>query len=347
MPWVTRGTRCSNIRRLSWVAHQLPRDPSRLFDANIFYPELRTLAYSDAMLATALMAAPLLWLGVHHILVYNIVLLLSFAASGVAMYALARALTGDRAAAFVAGVAFAFYPFRFEHYSHLELQVTFWMPLALLMMHRTMTTLRARDGAVTGLLVALQTRRRWTLAGLVSAGRHGCGVAGDRRTEARRTASCALGCGGGRSRRPGAPGRRALPSEPGAARRAARLGGAHLQRDAAELRRGARAQLALRRPARRSANAGGQPLSGSRHRRARAGRSLAAPDEEPGRLRPGCAGGVRRLARRERHRLSDAARRGPAVPRPPCTGPVQHSRRAVAVGAGCLLVSGDFDSRPG
>ena len=146
-----------SIWRLSWVAHQLPRDPLRLFDANIFYPELRTLAYSDAMLATALLAAPLLWLGVHQVLVYNIVLLLSFAASGVAMYALARELTGDRAAAFVAGVAFAFYPFRFEHYSHLELQMTFWMPLALLMMHRTMRTGRARDGAVTGLLVALQT----------------------------------------------------------------------------------------------------------------------------------------------------------------------------------------------
>ena len=25
--------------RLSWVAHQLPRDPLHLFDANIFYPE--------------------------------------------------------------------------------------------------------------------------------------------------------------------------------------------------------------------------------------------------------------------------------------------------------------------
>jgi len=146
-----------SIWRLSWVAHQLPRDPLRLFDANIFYPELRTLAYSDAMLATALMAAPLLWLGVHQVLVYNILLVLSFAASGVAMYALARALTGDRAAAFVAGVAFAFYPFRFEHYSHLELQVTFWMPLALLLMHRTMKTGRVRDGAATGLLVALQT----------------------------------------------------------------------------------------------------------------------------------------------------------------------------------------------
>ena len=203
-----------SIWRLSWVAHQLPRDPLRLFDANIFYPELRTLAYSDAMLATALMAAPLLWLGVHQVLVYNIVLLLSFAASGVAMYALARALTGDRAAAFVAGVAFAFYPFRFEHYSHLELQVTFWMPLALLMMHRTMTSVRARDGAVTGLLVALQTLSSLYcgLFLLVVMGVVWLATGGLR---ARRTASRALARGGGRPRRAGAPGCRALTSRTG------------------------------------------------------------------------------------------------------------------------------------
>lgn len=146
-----------SIWRLSWVAHQLPRDPLHLFDGNMFFPELRTLAYSDAMLATALLAAPFLWLGVHQVVVYNILFLLSFAASGIAMYALVRGLTGDRLAALVAGVAFAFYPFRFEHYSHLELQITFWMPLALLMLHRTVRSGRARDGVVTGILVALQT----------------------------------------------------------------------------------------------------------------------------------------------------------------------------------------------
>jgi hypothetical protein len=146
-----------SIWRLSWVAHQLPADPLRLFDGNMFYPELRTLAYSDAMLATALLAAPFLWLGCPQVVVYNLVLLLSFVASGVAMYALVRRLTGDRWAAVVAGIAFAFYSFRFEHYSHLELQVTFWMPLALLMLHRTVESGRARDAVVTGLLVALQT----------------------------------------------------------------------------------------------------------------------------------------------------------------------------------------------
>ena len=36
--------------RLSWFAHQLPRDPAHLFDGNIFYPAKNTLAFSDAML---------------------------------------------------------------------------------------------------------------------------------------------------------------------------------------------------------------------------------------------------------------------------------------------------------
>jgi len=142
---------------LSWVAHQLPADALHLFDANIFYPEPRTLAYSDAMLATALMAAPLLWAGVPQVIVYNLLVLLSFAASGIATYALVRRLTGDRWAAAVAGAAFAFFPYRLEHYSHLELLVTFWMPLALLMLHRTIESRRTRDGVVTGVLVALQT----------------------------------------------------------------------------------------------------------------------------------------------------------------------------------------------
>src|SRR5205823_1585547 len=34
---------------IAWVVHQLPRDPLHLFDANIFYPERRTLAYSESM----------------------------------------------------------------------------------------------------------------------------------------------------------------------------------------------------------------------------------------------------------------------------------------------------------
>ena len=69
--------------------------------------------------------------------IYNLLLLSGFVLSGVTIFLLVRALTGRRDAAIVAGAIFALYPYRFEHYSHLELQMTMWMPLALLELHRT------------------------------------------------------------------------------------------------------------------------------------------------------------------------------------------------------------------
>ena len=44
---------------LAWVAHQLPRAPAHLFDANIFYPERNTLAYSETLVVPGTFAAPL------------------------------------------------------------------------------------------------------------------------------------------------------------------------------------------------------------------------------------------------------------------------------------------------
>ncbi len=73
------------------------------------------------------------------------------------MFLLVRALTGRIDAALVAGALFALYPYRFEHYSHLELLMTMWMPLALLGLHRTLARGRLRDGLATGLAFALQT----------------------------------------------------------------------------------------------------------------------------------------------------------------------------------------------
>ena len=35
---------------LAWVAHQLPRDPLHLFEANIFYPAHDALAFSEPLI---------------------------------------------------------------------------------------------------------------------------------------------------------------------------------------------------------------------------------------------------------------------------------------------------------
>lgn len=145
-----------SIWRLSWINHQLIRHPLALFDANIFFPERLTLTYSDPMLIAAVMSAPLFWLGLDRILIYNIVFLSAWVLSGAAMYLLVRTLTGRRDAAIVSGVIFTLYPYRFDHYSHLELQMTMWMPVALWGLHRTLARARIGDAIATGGAFALQ-----------------------------------------------------------------------------------------------------------------------------------------------------------------------------------------------
>lgn len=130
------GDALFSVWRLAWVAHQITADPRHLFDANIFYPERRTLAYSDAMLLPAAVVAPLNWAGIEPLVVYNLTLLGAFLLSGLAAYLLVRRLTGSVAAGLLGGVVFAFSPYRIDHFDHLELQFAFWMPLAVLAWHR-------------------------------------------------------------------------------------------------------------------------------------------------------------------------------------------------------------------
>ena len=50
--------------------------------------------------------------------------------SGLAAYFLAFVLTRCHAASFVAGIAFAFAPYRLSHTQHLQLLSSYWMPVA-------------------------------------------------------------------------------------------------------------------------------------------------------------------------------------------------------------------------
>jgi len=144
------------VWRVAWIAHQLAQDPVHLFDANIFYPERGTFAYSDAVLLPGLSSAVLIWLGTPTVVAHNLLLLISFVASGVTMYMLARCFTRSVLAGAFAGVVFAFQPFRFAHYSQLEVLWGWWIPLAFWALHRVLTRKRVTDGVLLGAIVAMQ-----------------------------------------------------------------------------------------------------------------------------------------------------------------------------------------------
>ena len=146
-----------NLWRLSWIAHALSTSPRDLFNGNVFYPERGVLAYSDAMLVEGVIASPLLWAGVPPVLVHNLMLLGPIVASAVGIFFLARHLTGSTAGAAFAGIVFAFAPYRFDHYHHMELQWTVWAPWAFWALQRLVETGSIRFGLLIGLLAGLQT----------------------------------------------------------------------------------------------------------------------------------------------------------------------------------------------
>ena len=138
-----------SIWRVSWIAHIVPTDPLNLFNGNIFHPERRTLAYTDSVLLQGAAGAPLIWAGVSRVTTYNLLLLMSMALSGWAMWRYALHLTDHPSAAILAGIVFAFVPYRFDHYHHLELQATFFLPLTLLHFDRAVTTGSRREAWLT------------------------------------------------------------------------------------------------------------------------------------------------------------------------------------------------------
>ena len=60
--------------RLGWIAHQIGH-PGHLFDGNIFWPDRRTLAYSDAVLLQGVLGAPLAALGANPNGIANVLIL--------------------------------------------------------------------------------------------------------------------------------------------------------------------------------------------------------------------------------------------------------------------------------
>jgi hypothetical protein len=133
-----------NAWAIAWVGMALVTQPLGLFDANIFYPEPRTLAFSEVMLPQAVLGAPLTWAGWDPVLVYNLLVLAGMTLSGWAMAWLVSTWTGDRAAGLVAGLAYAFNAHVLVRFGHLQAQHVQYLPLAFLALDHVLRAPRWR-----------------------------------------------------------------------------------------------------------------------------------------------------------------------------------------------------------
>jgi hypothetical protein len=142
---------------VAWVGHQLPRNPLRLFDAPIFYPERDALAFSEHMVVQGVMGAPLQWAGASPVLVYNLLAWLGFALSGFSMCVVMRRWTGSSTAGIVAGSLFAFNAHLLTRFAHLQALHAEFLPIVLYAFDRLLREPRARTAALLGAAFVLQS----------------------------------------------------------------------------------------------------------------------------------------------------------------------------------------------
>jgi len=124
------------------------------WNANIFHPDPLALALSEHLFGQTLQILPVYWLTGNIILCYNLLFISTFALSAFGTYLLVRDLTGDRRAAFIAGLVYGFLPYRIASVPHLQVMSSQWMPFALYGINRFITTGSRRGLAIgTGSLV--------------------------------------------------------------------------------------------------------------------------------------------------------------------------------------------------
>jgi hypothetical protein len=133
----------------AWIFHwdyqQTLHDPIHLFHANIFHPARYALAFSENLWGAALFGFPLYAAGASTLFVYNFLFLLGMFLSAMAAWALAREVTGDAAASLLAGLVFAFVPWRLAQIPHVQFQWGPFLPLSLLFVLRWLNGGRRRD----------------------------------------------------------------------------------------------------------------------------------------------------------------------------------------------------------
>lgn len=120
---------------IAWVGHALIHQPLHVFDANAFYPHPLSLAFSDSLLGygpTALFGSGT----VAALVRYNLLFLFAWSLCFVGAYLLARELGLGRLGAGVAGVAFAYAPYRVTEAGHLHVISSGGIPLTLFLLAR-------------------------------------------------------------------------------------------------------------------------------------------------------------------------------------------------------------------
>lgn len=139
-----------------WWNTQVVPFSAHWWNAPVFYPTPSAAALSEHLVGIGLLATPLYWATASPVAAYNVAFLLSIPLSGLTAFLLGHEFTGRRDAAWIAGLAYAFCPYRIDQVFHLQVLSSYWMPLALVGLHRFVREKRNRWLALFGVSTLMQ-----------------------------------------------------------------------------------------------------------------------------------------------------------------------------------------------
>ena len=169
---IDNGDGALNVWAVNWVGTHLFRDPARIAEANIFFPERHSLAFSEMLLVQGAFAAPAIALGAPPVLAFNVAVFTGFAFTGWAFCLLTWRWTGSWAGGYVCGSLAAFNAHTLVRIAHVQTLHLEFFALALFALDGLIASRRFRDACWLGVWFVLHAMTSiyllvfavWTLA---------------------------------------------------------------------------------------------------------------------------------------------------------------------------------------
>ncbi len=141
---------------LNWNIHALLTNPLHIFDANIFYPYIQTLSFSEPFFTSSILALIPTLLLKDPMIAYNINVIFSLTLLGFSTYCLVYYLTKNRASSFISGLLVMFSPFTLGRLFQLQVVSIQWIPLSILFFIKFLKDGKTKDLILVSLFFLLQ-----------------------------------------------------------------------------------------------------------------------------------------------------------------------------------------------
>jgi hypothetical protein len=137
---------------VAWIQKSILHHPRQLFDANILYPLPHSLVYTAAVYTPAFLSLPIRILTDNPVLIYNIMIYLSFVIAGTGAFYFIRKISGSTYGAILGGFIFAFCVQRlWRANGHLNVLQSCWIPYFFLALLHYYQAPKWKRGLLVGL----------------------------------------------------------------------------------------------------------------------------------------------------------------------------------------------------